>query len=91
MARPYKTKMSKRIIMRRPNGRFRKTTIEDLGVSRATLQDGPAVCINCGHGADVWWHPVMKEGFCPKCKSTKKISVSSLPLAQSRCRDRTYD
>lgn len=82
MARPYRTRSSKRIIMRSGNGRFRKTTIQDLGVSKSSLQDGPAVCIDCGHGAAEWWHPVMKEGFCPRCKSTKKISVNLLPMPQ---------
>lgn len=62
-----------RIIMRGAGGRFRKTNLQDLGVVKSDLQEGRAICANCGHGKTEWWHPIMKTGYCPKCNSQEKL------------------
>ena len=71
MARSYKSS-SGRIIQRRSGGQFRRTTLQDFGISKSELSDGNMVCANCGYGGEEKWHPVLKTGFCPKCQSTEK-------------------
>ena len=72
MARSYKSS-SGRIIQRRSSGQFRRTTLQDFGISQSELSDGNMICANCGYGEGVEkWHPVLKTGYCPKCQSTEK-------------------
>ena len=71
MMRYYKAP-NKRIIMRGASGRFRKATLEDIGIPRDLIQDGSAVCANCGYGENEYWHPILKTGTCTKCGSQEK-------------------
>ena len=61
-----------RIIHRKLNGRFRKTSLQDFGISKFQLQIGKAVCADCGFGEIENWKPILKTGFCPKCGSQNK-------------------
>ena len=86
MAKPYRAR-NKRIIMRQPNGRFRRANLQDIGIPKSSLQDGPAICANCGYGTDAWWHPILKTGFCPKCNSQDKMTkmqTEAAPVPQRR-------
>ena len=72
MARSYKSS-SGRIIPRRSGGQFRRTTLQDFGISNSELSDGNMICANCGHGeGEEKWRPILKTGYCPKCKSQEK-------------------
>lgn len=73
MPKPYKAPNG-RIIQRSRNGRFRRTTLRDFGISSSELQDGPAVCANCGYGSKETWRPILKTGYCPKCGSQEKVT-----------------
>ena len=75
MARSYKSS-SGRIIQRRSGGQFRRTTLQDFGISQSELSDGNMICANCGYGeGEEKWRPVMKTGYCPKCHSQEKKSA----------------
>lgn len=64
---------SGRIIQRRSGGQFRRTTLQDFGISKSELSDGNMICANCNYGAgDEKWRPVLKTGYCPKCGSQDK-------------------
>lgn len=52
-----------RIVPRDKRGRFKATTLEDLGVPSGHVADGPLECEGCGHT----WHPVLKTASCPEC------------------------
>lgn len=72
MARAYKSS-SGRIIPRRSGGQFRRTTLQDFGISQSELSDGNMICANCGYGeGEEKWRPVLKTGYCPKCHSQEK-------------------
>lgn len=75
MARSYKSS-SGRIIPRRSGGQFRRTTLQDFGISQSELADENMICANCGYGeGEEKWRPVMKTGYCPKCRSQEKKSA----------------
>ncbi len=83
MAKHYKTN-SGRIIMRSKNGKFRKTTLADIGI---TVNSDYYVCNDCGFGEHDYrenerWLPIVKPDTCPNCKSkniqAKKIQLSEL-------------
>jgi len=57
-----------RIIPRGRNGRFRRASLEDLGIPRELIATGPMTCAKCGHK----WHPILKNGVCPQCGSDEK-------------------
>ncbi len=63
MARPYKT-ASKRIIQRQSNGKFRKTTLADFGISE---NSGYRYCPDCGYGKKDKWFPIVDTAICPNC------------------------
>ena len=67
-----------RLIQRARNGRFRRSTMPDIGVPKASLQSGAAICADCGYGLDEFWHPILKDGFCPQCESERKISQDEI-------------
>ena len=71
MPRPYKNR-AKGIQFRQGNGRFRKANLQDFGIPQSSLQDGSAICANCGYGKEELWYPVLKTGYCPKCKCQEK-------------------
>lgn len=72
MARSYRASNG-RIIPRRGGGQFRKTTLQDFGILQSELSDGNMICANCGYGEGAEkWRPVLKTGYCPKCKSQEK-------------------
>lgn len=72
MARSYRASNG-RIIPRRGGGQFRRTTLQDFGISQSELSDGNMICANCGYGEGAEkWRPVLKTGYCPKCKSQEK-------------------
>lgn len=77
MPKSYKASNG-RIIQRRGNGRFRATTLQDFGISKSDLTDGPMICLTCGYGSAEYWRPVMKSGYCPKCGSTEKKPAGQL-------------
>jgi predicted Zn-ribbon and HTH transcriptional regulator len=54
--------------LRRGNGTFRKTTLQDFGIPKSDLATGPMTCADCGNT----WNPIMKNGYCPKCDSQRK-------------------
>lgn len=72
MPRPYRAP-NKRLIFRQANGRFRRATWADFGISDDEIQKYPAVCVACGHGSDEQWTPILKSAPCPKCGCTDKI------------------
>lgn len=55
---------NKRIIARDNKGRFKKTTLEDLGFEINTTY---LICQKCGYGEIEKWTPLLKTGSCPKC------------------------
>ena len=55
---------SVRIQMRRSNGRWRKATLQDLGVPREMVTDSELTCSKCGKK---WW-PIIKQDPCFDCK-----------------------
>lgn len=65
--KPYRAS-NKRIIQRDGRGRFRKSTLEDLGISKDELQEEPAICANCDHE----WLAILKIGYCPMCNCQEK-------------------
>lgn len=75
MARAYKSS-SGRITQRRSGGQFRRTTLQDFGISQSELSDGNMICANCNYGeGEEKWRPVLKTGYCPKCRSQEKKSA----------------
>ena len=52
-----------RLIPRRANGRFRKTTLQDLGVPVTMVAQGAHRCLACG----TVWRPFLVNGYCPSC------------------------
>ncbi len=68
MARPYKHSNG-RLTLRRGNGTFRRTTLQDIGIPKSDVATGPMTCANCGHT----WNPILKSGYCPKCNSQEKV------------------
>lgn len=55
---------NKRIIGRDSKGRFKKTTLEDLGFDVNTTY---LVCQKCGYGGKEKWMPIVRSGECPNC------------------------
>ncbi len=72
--KPYKTS-NKRIIHRDNKGRFRESTLADVGVPKELIQEDTAICADCGHK----WMPILKTGKCPKCNSQSKIDEYGQP------------
>ncbi len=77
MPRSYRAN-NKRLINRSGNGRFRKTTLNDFGIGTNELQEGRAICADCGYGSDDCkpWYPILKTGYCPECRSQKKKELN---------------
>lgn len=49
---------------RRASGRFRRAMMEDFGISRDDIADGPLICSKCGQK----WNPVIKQDPCFDCQ-----------------------
>ena len=81
MARPYKTR-SGRIIHRKSSGRFRQSTLADIGLTENTK--GYYVCNDCGYGQCEKWLPILEPTECYRCDSKniepKKIFLSEKAL-----------
>lgn len=77
MASHYKAP-NKRIIHRSGNGRFRKSTLEDMGIPRSMVATGKMQCADCGHQ----WFPFVKTGICPNCESKEKAPIT--PTAEQQ-------
>lgn len=50
--------------LRKSNGRWRKATLQDLGVPKEIVNDKMLTCSKCGAQ---WW-PVIKQDPCFKCQ-----------------------
>jgi predicted nucleic-acid-binding Zn-ribbon protein len=61
-----------RIEHRTSTGKFRRSTLQDIGIAKSEIQEGSAICKNCGYGKNEIWLPILKTGYCPKCKSQEK-------------------
>lgn len=85
--KPYRAK-NKRIIQRESGGRFRRTTLKDIGLDPSSLQDGFAICKGCGHGesVDKRWFPIVVTGVCPKCGSQEKNTELRLKQIEEMAR-----
>jgi predicted Zn-ribbon and HTH transcriptional regulator len=60
--------------LRTAGGRWRKTTLSDLGVNQSEVNPGKRmVCKHCGYGTSEIWYPIMLTGYCPKCEGTEKV------------------
>lgn len=53
----------KTLQFRSGNGRFRKGTIEDMGISKSLVNHEVVTCKNCGNE----WFPILITGLCDKC------------------------
>ena len=51
--------------LRTGGGRFRNVTLQDLGVPKDVLTDGPLICSKCGRK----WRPVIKQDPCFDCQA----------------------
>jgi len=80
MARYYKTK-SGRIILRSSDGKFRKSTLKDIGLIEN--DKGYYVCNNCGEGKckDNSWKPILAPDECWVCGS-KDIEPLKIKLTE---------
>ena len=58
--------------LRKGNGRWRKTTLQDLGIPKSEVATGPMTCKRCG----VEFNPVLKRDFCWHCED--EISKEAL-------------
>lgn len=76
MARHYKTP-NKRIIHRSANGRFRQSTLQDIGIPNSMVATGKMQCV-CGHQ----FFPLLKTGICPECGSKDKTPIQ--PTAEQQ-------
>jgi len=52
---------------RATDGRFRKTTLEDLGVAKDEINMGPIVCSVCKRE----WDPIIRQDPCFDCQAAK--------------------
>lgn len=78
MARHYKAP-NKRIIHRSGNGRFRKSTLQDIGIPNSMVATGKMQCV-CGYQ----WFPFVKTGICPECGSKEKAPITPTPEQQEK-------
>ena len=62
---------NKRIIHRNSQGRFRKTTLTDIGIPQQSICDCEQICLDCGHR----FSPVIKQP-CRKCGSENVVDIS---------------
>lgn len=54
---------------RQPDGRWRRTTLQDFGVPAIDVNDGTEYrCLGCGER----WIPILRSGVCPACGSDDK-------------------
>lgn len=70
MSKDYKNPTTKKITKRDSRGRFRRTTLADIGILERDFDR--AICLDCGYGTKKAWRPIINEAPCPNCKSIKK-------------------
>lgn len=76
---------NKRIIHRSGNGRFRQSTLQDIGIPAANVATGKMKCAGCGHE----WYPLVKTGICPECDDQRKAPI--VPNAEQQARIDRYN
>ena len=54
--------------LRRGNGRWRKATLQDFGISKDEVNTGILVCSKCGKE----WSPVLKQDPCFDCQLSER-------------------
>ena len=56
-----------RMMFRNGNGRFAKPTFKELFGVEANAK--PLVCGKCGYGGNGEFIPILRTGYCPKCRN----------------------
>lgn len=59
---------NKRTLFRGSGGRYRKATLQDMGIPQSLVNHEKIACDSC---AEVWM-PILKTGLCPKCGKANK-------------------
>jgi hypothetical protein len=54
----------RRFQLRRGNGKWRKATLQDFGISKDEVNTGIMKCERCGKE----WSPVLKQSLCFECQ-----------------------